>query len=1031
MSKTAIAIIAAIAGLCGAAPASAGTPLSVRDSWRIGNSGTSFCSAQSLTVDKTLTGMFDAGYSITCRDAALPVGKLYRVKSGADAEARLAADRADRAACQPAHRGSVAGIGELEVIECKLKDADVSYRAYELRRGGLIYASQGLAGYDSALVLGLKSLVVDQPVGGEISIATTGLGDPAAFARVQAGTLAPDKALEEAYRRNNAGSYAEAAEFFAAAGGGSIDAPANRAEALVNEALQKSNLGRFAEADVLFSKAAEIVGKDPIVARRLRNYRAIHDLNQGDPKGALAELDKALPQGVVNIQDAAARKLEIDSGLAKRLNADSKMGQQLTQQSDELLPDEKAAILDGQALQLRGTALRLTGDRDGAREALRRADGNLLAVRGGKVASILWMRAQIFGDLGAIAEDSGNQAEAQRLYAQAVDLLEANYPGSAVLLNAKARLAGYLARHGQAAIAEAMFSSIVHSQPDTSNLPPSFANVLRPYVDLLLKSPNDPKALAEIFSATQLMVRPGLAQTQAVLARELTGGTDEASRLFRQSVTLTRQVERSRIELARLSDLAKPSPQDVVRTRVLRATLDTSQKEQLTTQAALANFPRFRAVTSDTIALADLQKILKPGEAYYRMTAAGENIYAMLVTPTTARAAKLTVTSKQLNEQVSALRDTISTIENGKRVTYPFDVALSHQLYAELFGPFAASIVPVTHLIFEPDGALLKLPPNLLVMDQASVDSYQARAKATDDAAYDFRGIAWLGRDRDISTSVSPRSFAQLRVAPPSSGRKTYLGLGENSPPSASAAGLIPAASDRDCILPLASWKNPISAKELETAGAIIRRFDPNGVEILTGDQFTDTGLAARGDLDQYRILHFATHGVVTARAAKCAAQPALLTSFGGNGSDGLLTFKDIFDLHLDADLVILSACDTAGKASAAATAQAGLGTGGDVALDGLVRAFVGAGARLVVASHWPVPDDFNATQRLITGLFSAPPGTPTVTALRLSQRQLMDDVNTSHPFYWSAFAAVGDGEMPVIRAPKANIAQATQRPTP
>ena len=205
--------------------------------------------------------------------------------------------------------------------------------------------------------------------------------------------------------------------------------------------------------------------------------------------------------------------------------------------------------------------------------------------------------------------------------------------------------------------------------------------------------------------------------------------------------------------------------------------------------------------------------------------------------------------------------------------------------------------------------------------------------------------------------------------------------------------------------------------------GTILRQFDPNGVQIVTRDQFTDTAIKARDDLDQYRILHFATHGVVTARAAKCAAQPALLTSFGGDGSDGLLTFKDIFDLHLDADLVILSACDTAGKASAAATAQAGLSTGGDVALDGLVRAFVGAGGRLVVASHWPVPDDYNATQRLITGLFSAPPGTPTVTALRLSQRQLMDDEKTSHPFYWSAFAAVGDGDIPVIRAPKAQIA--------
>ena len=89
-------------------------------------------------------------------------------------------------------------------------------------------------------------------------------------------------------------------------------------------------------------------------------------------------------------------------------------------------------------------------------------------------------------------------------------------------------------------------------------------------------------------------------------------------------------------------------------------------------------------------------------------------------------------------------------------------------------------------------------------------------------------------------------------------------------------------------------------------------------------------GSKQRGDLNQYHIVHFATHGVVTARAPKCASQPALLTSFGGAGSDGLLTFREIFDLHLDADLVILSACDTAGKASAAATQQAGLATGGE-----------------------------------------------------------------------------------------------------
>ena len=247
--------------------------------------------------------------------------------------------------------------------------------------------------------------------------------------------------------------------------------------------------------------------------------------------------------------------------------------------------------------------------------------------------------------------------------------------------------------------------------------------------------------------------------------------------------------------------------------------------------------------------------------------------------------------------------------------------------------------------------------------------------------------------------------------------------MGHNTPPATNAAEIIPAAADRDCILPLASWERPISGRELQVASDILSKVDPSGVQVVTGDGFTDAAIEGRSDLNQYRIIHFATHGVVTAPRPKCPTQPALLTSFGGKGSDGLLTFKEIFDLNIDADIVILSACDTAGGATALATQSAGLATGGDVALDGLVRAFVGAGGRLVIASHWPVPDDFNATERLITGLFNASPGTPTVTALRLSERQLMDDPNTSHPFYWSAFAAVGDGDIPVIRAP-ARIAQ-------
>jgi len=148
-----------------------------------------------------------------------------------------------------------------------------------------------------------------------------------------------------------------------------------------------------------------------------------------------------------------------------------------------------------------------------------------------------------------------------------------------------------------------------------------------------------------------------------------------------------------------------------------------------------------------------------------------------------------------------------------------------------------------------------------------------------------------------------------------------------------------------------------------------------------------------------------------------------LLTSFGGQGSDGLLTFSEIYDLRLDADLIILSACDTAGQGSQAASEAAGVTGGGDFSLDGLVRAFVGAGSRIVVGSHWPVPVDFDATQRLISGLFLAPPGTGTAAALRRAQRELMDNVDTSHPYYWSGFAVVGDGTVPVIRTSSAQAA--------
>ena len=993
-------------------------PVSYRDSFRVGSGAGVLCTAESMVRDPTLVDMFDRGYSIVCRDAAVPVGHVYALRTrGGDPVARLTEARARLATCQPDAPAQLDNVGAVETLSCRLNAGDVGYRVYVRRTGNTVYVAEGLAGYDSALQLALRSVVADREVPGEISVATTGAGDPAAFARAQAGSLDPQRALAEAYRRNNAGSYAEAAEFFAQLSTRD-ESPAARAEALANEALQKSNLGRYAEAEGQFARAEELAGNEPVTARRLRNYRAMHLLNQGLAEQALAELNRPMPGPMVS---GDLQQLVIDRPTAAQLTAESPGSRRLAGQ-EGLTDQDKAQILDGQALQLRGTVMRLMNRDAEAAESLNRALDQLVAIREGRIAATVWMRAQILSELASIAEDRRDAAEAERLNRSAVDLLTANYPGSAALLNAKGRLAGFYARAGRADEASAMFREIVASLGEGADSSPTLRRILEPYFELLAQRGNDPQAVADLFTASQALVRPGVAQTQAILARELSGGSDEASRLFRQSVNLTRDLERERVELARLEAIEAPSSAESARAAELRTTLAQLQQDQVATQARLAAFPRFRVVDPNTISLADLQALLRPGEAYYKMMTVANDAYGIFVTPSSARAFKLTATPAQLEQQVNALRGTISVIENGQNLTYPFDLELAYRMYQELFAPVDSELGAVTHLIFEPDGALLRLPPNLLVMNRAGIEAYRTRLAANPDNDFDFRGVEWLGRQRDISTSVSAKAFRDVRRAPPSNGRAEYIGFGQNQPVGAAVPaamtgtrGMAPGGAD--CSWPALAWNNPISADELRTAKQSISSTVGGEADIVTDAAFSDTSIKQRSDLDQFRILHFATHGLVTGPRPQCPAQPALLTSFGGQDSDGLLTFSEIFDLHLDADLIVLSACDTAGQGSETAAEAAGV-TASDFSLDGLVRAFVGAGGRIVVASHWPVPVDFGATQRLISGLFTAPPGTGTAAALRAAEVALMDRAETSHPYYWSGFAVVGDGSMPVIRTP-------------
>src|SRR6185503_4838074 len=134
---------------------------------------------------------------------------------------------------------------------------------------------EGLAGYDPALRLALASVVTNRVQKGAIQVATTEVSDPAAFAKVQAGSLDPAGVRTEAYVRNNAGRFAESAEFFESLATRDQTQASSLGEALANQGLQQSNLGNFAAAERLLARAeTNSPSGDGVLQRLIRNYRA-------------------------------------------------------------------------------------------------------------------------------------------------------------------------------------------------------------------------------------------------------------------------------------------------------------------------------------------------------------------------------------------------------------------------------------------------------------------------------------------------------------------------------------------------------------------------------------------------------------------------------------------------------------------------------------------------------------------------------------------------------------------------------------
>jgi CHAT domain-containing protein/Tfp pilus assembly protein PilF len=151
-------------------------------------------------------------------------------------------------------------------------------------------------------------------------------------------------------------------------------------------------------------------------------------------------------------------------------------------------------------------------------------------------------------------------------------------------------------------------------------------------------------------------------------------------------------------------------------------------------------------------------------------------------------------------------------------------------------------------------------------------------------------------------------------------------------------------------------------------------------------------------DLRRYRIIHFATHGALNTQRPELSGLVLSLVDRGGKPQDGFLRLHEIYNLDLDADLVVLSACRTA--------------LGKDVhgeGLIGLTRGFLYAGASRVVSSVWNVDD--RASAELMKRFYEAMlvRKQPPAAALRAAQLSLLNDPRWADPHYWAAFGLFGE----------------------
>lgn len=770
---------------------------------------------------------------------------------------------------------------------------------------------------------------------------------------------------------------------------------------MMDLALQISNQGRYREADILFARAGELVARqsDRLVEARYTLYLAEHEANRSQFEPAAAKAGQA----AAVFADAVPSSIieAVRGGAAARGNAlaDSVM----------LGPEDQRAI---SGLAASWALEALIAYKTGKFEDSTAKNGDvrtLLRVSGISPPGMVPRAVRV----AALSEaGKGDTTDALPQFGTAVDLFNSYQPNgrpvvvTLFLAGKTARAAGDNARALELFRRGAQLARTRHERHDVL-AEPLVSEYLSALDDLNKTDGADHQAIAgEMLEASQLIEGNVTGRFAAQALARLSQTDPKVRDLIREIQDADQHLTELGTERDQLTAGEQdPATKDAVAKidAEIAATQEKRQAADAAAQAASSDYARLIATASSADAV---QHVLMPHEGLLSLVIGSKSSFGILVTSDRADEYRIDLTQAQARNSVSELRKSIERqFRDGKAVIPVFDVAAAHRLYETLFSPIDGRLDGLDRLVVAVNGPIASLPLETLVTKEVPA--------VTDD---NYKDVPFLLRRFAISYVPTPQTLVALRQsAKPSAGAQPYVGFGDFRPATARqlAASFPPdrCAADFEGLRGLPPL--PGTRKEIETVGETI--FHAPHQDIVLGDEFTKAHLA-RMDLTQFRIVHLATHAFLPTEL-RCRSEPLIVVSAprgASNADDAFLGLSDVLALKLDADLVILSACNTAGPGGA---------DSGD-SLSGLAKAFFFAGARGLFVTHWTLDDSAGP---LLTALALTPSAGHRDSAedLRQAKLALIDKVGTrpggtyrfyTHPFAWAPFVLVGDG----IRMPAA-----------